>query len=99
MNENVMTLCAQLVVWHGATPQSVSLPLTPASGTLTPIDGIEKVCATPLPTLESLTEKLLLAPQDDGDALAHELSVAVSPMVPVTWPSCWLRRGLPESYW
>ena len=25
--------------------------------------------------------------------------VATLPYVPVTWPSCWLRSGLPESYW
>ena len=47
---------------------------------------MEKVWPTPLPTLELMTRNIL------------PLSVATLPAVPVTWPSCWFRSGLPESY-
>ena len=48
---------------------------------------MEKVCPTPLPALELMTRKSL------------PFRVATLPAVPVTWPNCWLRSGLPESYW
>ena len=45
------------------------------------------VWPTPLPALESTSEVVL------------PLSIIVPPIVPVTWPMNWLRKGLPESYW
>ena len=46
---------------------------------------MEKVWPTPLPALELMTWNGL------------PFKVAMLPVVPETWPSCWLRSGLPES--
>ena len=54
MNENLITLCGDLVV-QGAAAQRLAFPLLPYKGTLMPTEGMEKVWATPLPALELMT--------------------------------------------
>ena len=49
-----MILCGELVV-HGAAPHRLALELFPYKGTLMPSEGMENVCATPLPALELIT--------------------------------------------
>ena len=74
-------------VVHGAAAHRLALPLFPYSGTLIPSVGMEKVWPTPLPAFELMTLKAL------------PFKMATPPIVPCTMPICWLRSGLPESYW
>ena len=72
-------------VVHGAAAHRLALGLLANRGTLMPRVGMEKVWATPLPTFELMRW------------IGLPLSRATFPEVPVTWPICWLRSGLPES--
>ena len=53
-----MILCGELKV-QGAAAHRLALPLLPYSGTLTPSEGMENVCPTPLPLLELMTRNVL----------------------------------------